>query len=105
MTKVAVLGSGSWGTAYAKVLADAGSEVMLWARRPEVATSVNRYQENPDYLPGVTLPVTLKATADFRQALDGARIVVLAIPSQTLRPNLDDWRDSIGPDATLVSLM
>ncbi len=105
MTKVAVLGSGSWGTAYAKVLADAGSEVMLWARRPEVATSVNRYQENPDYLPGVTLPITLKATADYRHALDGARIVVLAIPSQTLRPNLDDWRDSIGPDATLVSLM
>ena len=105
MTKVAVLGSGSWGTAYAKVLTDAGSDVLLWARRPEVAQSINRYHENPGYLPGITLPIGLRATSEFREALDQARIVVLAIPSQTLRPNLEEWREAIGEDATLVSLM
>ena len=56
MTRAAVLGAGSWGTAFAKVLTDAGNDVTLWARRPELADGINATHENPDYLPGLPLP-------------------------------------------------
>ncbi|MBW0110423.1 NAD(P)-dependent glycerol-3-phosphate dehydrogenase [Pseudonocardia sp. KRD-182] len=102
--RVAVLGGGSWGTAFAKVLADSGREVRLWARRPEVAAAVNQRHTNPDYLPGVELPGLLSATTNAAAALDGVDAVVLAVPSQTLRSNLDGWRHLLPPGATLVSL-
>ncbi len=102
--RVAVLGAGSWGTAFGKVLADAGREVVLWARRPDVAAAVNDGHRNPDYLPGVALPSLLSATTDAAAALDGADAVVLAVPSQTLRANLAGWRDLLPPGRTLVSL-
>lgn len=102
--KIAVLGSGSWGTTFAKVLADAGSEVVLWARRPEVADAVNDRHRNPDYLPGIDLPATLRATSDAVEAVHDADAVVLAVPSQTLRENLAGWQPLLPPDATLVSL-
>ncbi len=102
--RVAVLGAGSWGTAFGKVLADAGREVVLWARRPEVAAAVNDGHRNPDYLPGVALPSLLSATTNAAAALDGADAVVLAVPSQTLRANLAGWRDLLPPGRTLVSL-
>lgn len=104
MSKAAVLGAGSWGTAFAKVLAEAGTDVTIWARRAEVAEAIAARHENPDYLPGVELPSTLRATADHRVALDGVDFLVLAVPSQTLRANLGAWRDDIGSDATLLSL-
>ena len=53
MTRAAVLGAGSWGTVFAKVLTDAGSDVALWARRPELAKSINATHENADYLKGL----------------------------------------------------
>ncbi|MGH3655663.1 MAG: NAD(P)H-dependent glycerol-3-phosphate dehydrogenase [Micromonosporaceae bacterium] len=103
--RVAVMGAGSWGTTFAKVVADAGTEVSLWARRAEIAAAVNEHRENPDYLPGVPLPSPVTATDDPAEALDGAGLVILAVPSQTLRGNLTGWVDAIEPDATLVSLM
>jgi glycerol-3-phosphate dehydrogenase (NAD(P)+) len=102
--RIAVMGAGSWGTTFAKVLADAGRDVVLWARRAEVADAVHREHGNPDYLPGVTLPASLQATACAKEALDGADTVVFAVPSQTLRNNLSDWHKSMPPDATLISL-
>ena len=102
--RFAVLGSGSWGTTFAKVLADAGSEVTLWARRREVAEAIEERRENPDYLPGIRLPERLVSTSDPRVALDGATSVVLAVPSQSLRHNLTAWRNLIKPDAQLISL-
>jgi glycerol-3-phosphate dehydrogenase (NAD(P)+) len=104
-TRVAVLGAGSWGTAFAKVLVDAGSEVTLWARRRELAEHINIAHENADYLPGVSLPPALRATDDHRAALDGVDVVAIAIPSQTLRANLAKWAPSVPTDATFVSLM
>jgi glycerol-3-phosphate dehydrogenase (NAD(P)+) len=105
MSRVAVLGAGSWGTAFAKVLADAGRDVVLWARRPAVAAAIREQRVNPDYLPAFRLPAGITATADPRAALRGADVVVLAVPSQTLRGNLADWAPAIGADTTLVSLM
>ncbi|MEU4762697.1 NAD(P)H-dependent glycerol-3-phosphate dehydrogenase [Actinosynnema sp. NPDC023794] len=104
MDRVAVLGAGSWGTAFAKVLADSGTDVVLWARRADVADAISAERVNADYLPGVTLPSNLTATSDAKKALDGARAVVLAVPSQTLRENLSGWRPWLPAGATLVSL-
>jgi len=102
--RVAVLGAGSWGTTFAKVLADAGRTVVLWARRPEVAASINDDHVNAAYLREVELPSTITATTVASAALDGADAVVLAVPSQTLRANLVAWREVLPPGATLVSL-
>ncbi|WP_232677891.1 NAD(P)H-dependent glycerol-3-phosphate dehydrogenase [Nocardioides sp. R-C-SC26] len=103
--KVAVLGAGSWGTAFSIVLADAGNDVTIWARREEVAARINAERENSDYLHGIQLPPAVGATHDVEQALEGADVVVLATPSQTLRANLEDWAPSIPSDAVMVSLM
>jgi glycerol-3-phosphate dehydrogenase (NAD(P)+) len=105
MARFAVMGAGSWGTAFALVLADAGNEVLLWGRRPELCEFINATHENPDYLPGVALPPSIRATSDPSEALDGAEVVVLAVPSQQLRANLRSWGGAIGTDAVLVSLM
>jgi glycerol-3-phosphate dehydrogenase (NAD(P)+) len=105
VTRAAVLGSGSWGTAFGKVLADAGTDVVLWARRPELADAVIPDHENADYLPGIALPGNLRATADAAEAVAGADFVVLAVPSQSLRENLAAIVPALGRDAVLVSLM
>lgn len=104
MVRIAVMGAGSWGTTLAKVCADAGNEVSLWARRADVARTISITRENPDYLPGLTLPLSIRATSDAEAALADADIVVLAVPSQTLRANLKDWKDLIPEQATLLSL-
>jgi glycerol-3-phosphate dehydrogenase (NAD(P)+) len=105
MTRAAVLGAGSWGTTFAKVLVDAGNEVTLWARRPELAAQINAEHRNPDYLGDVELPAALLATDDPAEALAGSDLVAIAIPSQSLRANLREWTSSLPPGATLVSLM
>jgi glycerol-3-phosphate dehydrogenase (NAD(P)+) len=105
--RAAVLGAGSWGTAFAKVMADAGRSVVLWARREEVAAAIREDRCNHEYLPNARLPESLTATSDAAEALDGADLVVIAVPSQTLRGNLAEWVDSgaLDRDVTLVSLM
>lgn len=109
---VAVLGAGAWGTAMAKVLADAGGtdagsappEVRLWARRPETALAINASRCNADYLPGVRLPLGIHATADAAEALSDVSTVFLGVPAQSLRANLEQWTDVLPAGATLVSL-
>lgn len=103
--KVAVLGAGSWGTAFSMVLADAGNDVTMWARREEVAASINDKRENVDYLAGIELPPAISATHDPERALAGADVVVLAVPSQSLRDNLPTFLPYVESDAVLVSLM
>jgi glycerol-3-phosphate dehydrogenase (NAD(P)+) len=105
VTRAAVLGSGSWGTAFGKVLADAGTEVVLWARRPELAEAVRDRHENEDYLPGIALPHNLSATSDAAEAVEGADFVVLAVPSQSLRENLSAAAPFLARGTVLVSLM
>jgi glycerol-3-phosphate dehydrogenase (NAD(P)+) len=105
MSKVAVFGAGSWGTAFSVVLADAGNDVTIWGRREELCTTINEKRENTDYLPGIELPPAVTATHDPERTLAGAEHVVLAVPSQTLRANLVEWADLVPRDAVLVSLM
>ena len=105
MTKIAVFSAGSWGTAFSLVLADAGNDVMLWGRREEVVEAINDRRENTDYLPGIELPPSVSASTDPEQVAAGAEVVVLTVPSQTLRANLAEWAPILPPQATLVSLM
>ncbi len=105
MTHVAVMGAGSWGTAFSLVLADAGNEVRTWGRRPEVCDAINTTRENAEYLPGVVLPETIAADPDPAKALSDADVVVLAVPSQKLRENLVPWAEMLTPDSVLLSLM
>ncbi|MEU6759665.1 NAD(P)H-dependent glycerol-3-phosphate dehydrogenase [Streptomyces sp. NPDC046685] len=103
--KAAVFGTGSWGTAFAIVLADAGCEVTLWGRRQELVDAINTGRTNPDYFPDVELPDGIRATTDPAEAAAGADFTVLAVPSQTLRGNLAAWAPLLAPDTVLVSLM
>ena len=105
MSKVAVFGAGSWGTAFSVVLADAGTDVTLWARREELCATINEKRENLDYLPGIDLPDTVQATHDPEKAVDAAEAVFFVLPSQTFRTNLEQWTDILPRDALLVSLM
>ena len=105
MSQIVVLGAGSWGTTIAKVIAEGGSEVTLWARRPALAAEIIETGRNGDYLPGIDLPKNLTATSDIATALEDASQVYLAIPSQSLRESLVQWKSLIPADATLVSLM
>jgi glycerol-3-phosphate dehydrogenase (NAD(P)+) len=104
---VAVMGAGAWGTALAKVLVDAGgpeAEVVLWARRADVADEINATRYNPAYLPGTLLPPGIRATTDAGEALRGASTVLLGVPAQTMRANLEAWAPLVADGATLVSL-
>jgi glycerol-3-phosphate dehydrogenase (NAD(P)+) len=105
LSKLAVIGAGSWGTTFAKVLADGGADVSLWARRSEIADEINSSHRNGDYLPGVNLPTGIAASSDIAEVLAGASQVYLSVPSQTLRENLSQWGNLIPADALVVSLM
>jgi glycerol-3-phosphate dehydrogenase (NAD(P)+) len=105
MARIAVMGAGSWGTAFAMVLTDAGHDVRMWARRQDVCDSINSRHENVEYMPGLVLSAAVSASHDASWVLAGADVVVLAVPSQTLRENLTEWVPSLPPSAPLLSLM
>ena len=105
MTKVAVFGAGSWGTAFSIVLADAGNDVTIWGRREDVCVAINERRQNPDYLDGIELPATVRATCDPAEAAAGAEAVFFVVPSQTFRENVEGWVDVLPSDAPFVSLM
>jgi glycerol-3-phosphate dehydrogenase (NAD(P)+) len=98
-----VIGAGSWGTTVA-ALACANAPTTLWARDPEVADRVNRGHGNEDYLPSIELPDALEATASLADAVSGADVVVMGVPSHGFRAVLADARPSIDPGAAVISL-
>ncbi|MDR0315737.1 MAG: NAD(P)-binding domain-containing protein, partial [Treponema sp.] len=79
--KTAILGAGAWGTAVAKVIADKGKAVMLWALEPETAEDINARHRNSRFLPDVALPENIYATTDIEEAANGREFLILAIPS------------------------
>ncbi|MFZ4896149.1 NAD(P)H-dependent glycerol-3-phosphate dehydrogenase [Plantibacter sp. Mn2098] len=103
--KVTVLGAGSWGTTFGKILADGGADVTMWARRPELAREIAEAKRNSDYLPGINLPQRMTATSSLVEALTDAPVVFVSVPSQSLRDNLIAVRPHLAPDAIVVSLM
>jgi len=104
VSRVAVVGAGSWGTAFASVLAANGVDTVLWARREGLADQINNESRNDDYLPGVELPRALRATHDMESALSGSPVVVLGVPSHAFRTKTAELASMLVSDATLVSL-
>ncbi|UYQ78844.1 NAD(P)-dependent glycerol-3-phosphate dehydrogenase [Glutamicibacter sp. JL.03c] len=107
--KIAVMGAGSWGTTFAKVLADSvaaqGIPVQIWARRDDAANEINERHTNSRYLRETKLPANISASSNQREVLEGADLVVLAIPSQSLRRELAVFKKYFEPEAVLLSLM
>ena len=105
-TRAAVLGAGSWGTTFGKILADAGAHVTMWARRPEIAHEIDEAKRNSQYLSGVNLPRCIRATSDLARAVADADEIYVSVPSGTAREALKQLRPtSGGSEAPVVSLM
>lgn len=103
--RVSILGAGQWGTALAQVLCDAGSDVLIWGRNPAIADEINNQHKNSKALPGAILPDALRATADVSKAFEHAEMIVLAIPAQSLRDNLLQWRHFFKANTPIVSTL
>jgi glycerol-3-phosphate dehydrogenase (NAD(P)+) len=103
--RVAILGAGSWGTAFAQIAADAGNEVSIWGRSPKTVEEINTDHHNFKFHPDNMLPKSITASTDAQKILKDADVVVLAIPAQTLRQNLSDWGSSIPRAAFILSLL
>ena len=105
MKRVAVLGAGAWGTTLAQVLIDAGQEVLIWGRNGEVVDEINSLHTNKKFLPGVNLPKQIKATTNIAEAFDFGSALVLAIPAQSLRDNLANWKTTMPTDRPIISTL
>lgn len=105
-TRAAIIGAGSWGTTFGKILSDGGSQVTMWARRPELAQEISEAKRNSRYLPGINLPRSMMATHELARSLEGADQIYLSVPSQSLRENLKALRPLISDSgAPIISLM
>jgi glycerol-3-phosphate dehydrogenase (NAD(P)+) len=105
VSKVVVLGAGQWGSTMAQVLCDAGNHVLIWGRNQEVVDEINNRHTNTKYLDQNVLPLGLKATSDLTEALNYSNIYVVAIPAQTLRENLKNWKPLVQPEAMFISTL
>ena len=85
MSRVGVIGAGSWGTALAKLLCENGHEVTLWCRRVELASQLVARRMNEEYLPGIALPASMSFTSEVNEAAAHAEFVLIAAPSHSLR--------------------
>ncbi len=103
MKRIAVIGAGSWGTTVASMAA-AHAPTVLWARRPELAEAINETRVNPEYLPDLTLPDGLFATADPDEAVFGSDLVVMAVPSHGFRNVFSSLVSDMGDRTPVVSL-
>lgn len=105
MAKIAVLGAGAWGTTLGQVLCDAGQEVLLWGRNADVISEINSKHSNEKFLPRVVLPENLKATTNIQEAFEFGSAIVLAIPAQSLRENLMQWKETFPKHLPIISTL
>lgn len=105
MSKVTVFGAGAWGSTMAQVLSDAGNDVLLWGRSPEVITEINTLHTNQKYLGNHVLPETLVATNSLDDAFAFSEVYVLAIPAQQIRATLEEWKSRFSETCTIVSTL
>jgi glycerol-3-phosphate dehydrogenase (NAD(P)+) len=103
MTRIAVIGGGSFGTAMACVARRAGHHTIIWAREPEVVRSINAGQGNPFFLESVLLETGIAATSDIEVAVNSADLVVFAVPAQHVRAVATQIRPALRPGTPLVS--
>jgi glycerol-3-phosphate dehydrogenase (NAD(P)+) len=103
VVRVAVIGAGSWGTTFA-ALRCANGPTTLWARSRVLAEEVQSYRTNAAYVPGHTLPPSLRATSSLPDALDGAEAVAVAVPTHGFRGVLSRMADELPAGVPVVSL-
>ena len=103
MARVTVVGTTSWGTTLAILLANNGSDVTLWARTQEEADALDQARENPRLPPGSTFPAALRVTASLAKAAPDADMVVVSVPSRSLRDNLRRLRPHLGNGSMVLS--
>ena len=101
--RAAVIGGGSFGTVIANILADNGVEILQWMRNESVAESINHEHVNPDYLPDTKLNPSLKATTDLQEAVRGAEVIFVSVPSKFVRQVVGSFVDDLEPAQALVS--
>jgi len=104
MHHIAILGDGGWGTALGLLLLKQGRAVRIWGPLPEYIESLRREHENKLFLPGVPLPEALHWTADRDEAVAGAEVVILAMPSKYYRTVLESFAGRLPPDCALLSV-
>ncbi|TWN35081.1 Glycerol-3-phosphate dehydrogenase [NAD(P)+] [Bacillus licheniformis] len=102
MTKVSILGAGSWGTALALVLADNQYDVCIWGHREELIQQINEHHENKDYLPGVKLSENVRATTDLEAAVADVKTIIVAVPTKAIREVLAQAVSFINQKAIFV---
>lgn len=102
MSKIAVIGAGSWGCALSQLLAKNGNDIMLWALEPEVEKGINISHKNPIYLSSIVLDDRIKATNSFEEALEGAKLCVMVTPSQFLRSTAEGFKAFVDDDLPIV---
>ncbi|WP_127131367.1 NAD(P)H-dependent glycerol-3-phosphate dehydrogenase [Georgenia sp. SYP-B2076] len=103
--RAAVLGTGAWGTTFAAIMTDAGTRVRLWGRSAEVVDEINGAHRNSRNLPGARLPEGLGATTDLAGVVADADLVVVALPSQSVRAVLAPLSGTLPAGCVVVSLM
>lgn len=101
--KVGVVGAGSWGTALARILADRGHAVEIWAREPEVVREIQEQRENLTFLPGARLPENLRASGDLESVVTEKSLVVSVVPSQFVSQVMGEAARFLLPQAQVVS--
>ena len=102
MGKIAVIGAGSWGTALAQTLAAAGNEVVMWARKPEVADAITKEHHNPRYLNGVMLSDSISATSNLQKCAEHAEALVIVTPSRLTRQFAQDLAPAVEEGTPIV---
>lgn len=103
MSRIAVVGAGSWGTTLAALLSDNGHRVVLWALEPEVAEQVTREHLNTRFLAGIRLPEALAATSDLGAALEDADVLVSTVPSQFVGSVMERAAPHVAAGCQIVS--
>ena len=103
--KSTVLGTGAWGTTLAQIIVDAGHDVLMWGRNSDVVAEINEKHSNEAFLSGITLDSRITATTDISAALAFSDLIILAIPAQTLRENLKNWKQYLSSQKALISTL
>ncbi len=104
MKKLCVIGSGSWGTAMAKMLYNKGHKVSVWSYKKEEAEAIKRDKENKEFLAGVEIPNEILITNDMQEAVGGCEFLVVAVPSKFVRSTISDFRPFINKNQIIVNL-
>lgn len=104
MKKIAVIGSGSWGTALAVMLDKYGHDVTIWSWKEEEAQRIRSDHEHKEYLPGIEIRESIKIISDPEMAVNGAEIVITAIPSKFVRVNMEKFAPLLKKEQVIVNV-